>query len=69
MLGVYDFSEELEPFQGRSIPSHLSKEEFKAALENALCAEGSSGVIVFTLEDLLREDKLNELIRAGALSL
>ncbi len=69
MLGVYDFSEELEPFQARSIPSHLSKEEFKAALENALYAEGSSGVIVFTLKDLLREDKLNELIRAGALSL
>jgi len=55
--------------QARSIPSHLSKKEFKAALENALYAEGSSGVIVFTLEDLLREDRLNELIRAGALSL
>ena len=31
------------------------------ALENALYAQGSSGVIVFTLKDLLREDKLNEL--------
>lgn len=62
MLGVYDFSEELEPFQARSIPSPLSKEEFKAALENALYAEGSSGVIVFTLKDLLREDKLKDLI-------
>jgi len=31
--------------------------------------KGSSEVIVFTLEDLLREDKSNELIRAGALSL
>jgi len=59
--------EVLPIIQAGSTPSHLSKEEFKAALENALCAEGSSGVIVFTLKDILQEDRLKELIRTSAL--